>query len=117
MTQKKSIAEKNLCWKEALLEDPEFLKTIVEEVLQQVLEGEMDQTLQAGKGERTPFRLGYRSGYYQRTLVTRVGKLELRVPQDRKGRFSTQLFDGSAVLEFGRDVRAGCFDAQGQEGD
>ena len=40
-----------------------------------------------------PRRLGYRSGYYTRTLVTRVGKLELRVPQDRDGRFSTELFE------------------------
>ncbi len=47
----------------------------------------------AGKGERTAARLGYRSGYYSRTLVTRVGKLELRVPQDRDGRFSTELFE------------------------
>jgi transposase-like protein len=38
-------------------------------------------------------RLGYRSGYDTRTLVTRVGKLELRVPQDRDGRFSTELFE------------------------
>ena len=37
--------------------------------------------------------MGYRSGYYVRNLVTRVGKLELRVPQDRQGRFSTQLFE------------------------
>ena len=36
---------------------------------------------------------GYRSGYYARTLITRVGKLELRVPQDRDGRFSTELFE------------------------
>ena len=27
------------------------------------------------------------------TLVTRVGALELRVPQDRHGRFSTELFE------------------------
>jgi transposase-like protein len=26
-------------------------------------------------------------------LITRVGKLELRVPQDREGRFSTELFE------------------------
>ncbi|ESY94395.1 hypothetical protein X738_24795 [Mesorhizobium sp. LNHC209A00] len=26
-------------------------------------------------------------------MVTRVGKLELRVPQDRAGRFSTELFE------------------------
>src|SRR3712207_8776992 len=35
----------------------------------------------------------YRAGYYGRTLITRVGKLELRVPQDRDGRFSTELFE------------------------
>jgi transposase-like protein len=37
--------------------------------------------------------LGYRSGYYTRSLITRVGKIELRVPQDRAGRFSTELFE------------------------
>src|SRR3546814_2847460 len=42
---------------------------------------------------RSDARLGYRSGHYPRTLVTRVGKLELRVPQDRAGRFSTELFE------------------------
>ena len=36
---------------------------------------------------------GYRSGYYGRTLITRVGKLDLRVQQDRSGRFSTELFE------------------------
>ena len=50
-----------------------------------------------GRGARrasaSAARLGYRSGYYSRTLVTRVGKLELRVPQDREGRFSTELFE------------------------
>ena len=53
----------------------------------------MNEALHAGKGERTAGRLGYRSGHYGRTLVTRVGKLELRVPQDRQGRFSTELFE------------------------
>jgi putative transposase len=80
-------------WKAALLEDRDFLKGIVQEVLQQILEQEMEESLQAARGERTPRRLGYRAGYYARTLVTRVGKLELRVPQDREGRFSTRLFE------------------------
>merc|ERR1712150_222908 len=53
----------------------------------------MTETVGAAKGERTEERLGYRAGYYGRTLVTRVGKLELRVPQDRNGRFSTELFE------------------------
>jgi len=42
-------------------------------------------------GRRTPNRQGYRSGYYGRTLITRVGKLELRVPHDRQGRFRTEI--------------------------
>lgn len=57
------------------------------------MEGKMDEALGAQKGERTPERLGYRSGYYGRTLVTRVGKLTLRVPQDRQGRFRTEVFE------------------------
>jgi putative transposase len=60
--------------------------------MQQMLEVEMTDALGAAKSERTGARLGYRAGYYSRTLVTRVGKLELRVPQDRDGRFSTELF-------------------------
>jgi len=62
-------------------------------VLQEVLEQEMTDALGAEKGERSPGRLGYRCGYYRRGLVTRVGKLELRIPQDRQGHFSTQIFE------------------------
>jgi putative transposase len=78
----------------ALLErDEDFLRSAVEALLQAVLEAEMSLAVGAEKGERTPARLGYRSGYYGRSLITRVGTLELRVPQDRQGRFSTQLFE------------------------
>jgi putative transposase len=75
-----------------VLGEDDALKKLLQTLVQQVLEAEMDQALEAGKGERTAGRLGYRSGYYTRSLVTRVGKLELRVPQDRQGRFSTELF-------------------------
>ena len=92
MTQKQNTS-KEAGWKALFEEDQDFLKVLVREVLQEVLEAEMEATVGAGKSERTPSRLGYRSGYYSRTLITRVGKLELRVPQDRQGRFSTQLFD------------------------
>ena len=74
-------------------ERPDWLRDLVEEVVQRVLEGEMDDALCAQKGERTPGRRGYRSGYYPRTLVTRVGKLALRVPQDRNGYFRTEVFE------------------------
>jgi hypothetical protein len=79
--------------KALLAEDQDFLRPIVEAVLQELVEAEMTEALCAEKGERTAARLGYRAGYYPRTLVTRVGKLELRVPQDRHGRFSTELFE------------------------
>jgi putative transposase len=83
-------------WKAALVElvkEGDYLRTVVEEVVQQILEAEMDETLGAEKGERTANRRGYRSGHYSRTLVTRVGKLELRVPQDRQGHFRTEVFE------------------------
>ncbi len=79
--------------RQMLAEDGDLLKTIIEETVQQVLEAEMEEALQASKGERSENRLGYRSGYYGRTLVTRVGKIELRVPQDRQGRFRTEVFE------------------------
>jgi hypothetical protein len=71
--------------KALLAEDGEFLRALARAALQEVLEAEMTEALSAEKGERTAGRLGYRSGYYDRTLITRVGKLELRVPQDRAG--------------------------------
>jgi putative transposase len=79
--------------KAVLAEDEEFLRALVRMALQEVLEAEMTEALGAEKGERASGRQGYRSGYYGRTLITRVGKLELRVPQDRTGRFSTELFE------------------------
>src|SRR5262249_10762733 len=78
---------------ELLAKSPDGLREMVRAVMQEVLEAEMTDAVGAEKGERTPARLSYRSGYYSRTLVTRVGKLELRVPQDRDGRFSTELFE------------------------
>jgi putative transposase len=79
--------------KDLLSHHPDGLREIVRAVMQEMLEAEMTDALQAEKSERTSARLGYRSGYYTRTLITRVGKLELRVPQDRDGRFSTELFE------------------------
>lgn len=86
-----SISREEL--KRVLMEDADFLKPLMQMVLQEVLEAEMDEALGASKGERSTERKGYRSGYYSRQLVTRVGKLELRIPQDRQGRFSTEVFE------------------------
>lgn len=76
----------------ALLDDPEFLRGLVERAVQAILEAEMTAHLGAARYERTAARTGYRNGTKPRTLHTRVGTLELRVPQDRDGTFSPDLF-------------------------
>lgn len=91
MAQKKHSAASAL--KQLLSEETDWLKPLIENVLQQVLEAEMEDCVGASKSERTSTRTGYRSGHYRRTLITRVGKIELRVPQDRQGRFRTELFE------------------------
>jgi putative transposase len=90
MALNKNWTEK-IDWKEELSGQDDFLRQIVHRVVQEALEAEMDEAVGAEKGERTQQRVGYRSGYYSRILVTRVGKLELRVPQDRQGRFRTEV--------------------------
>ncbi len=73
-------------------DDPDFLRLIVERVIQELLEAEMTAHLHAEPYERSTTRMGYRNGYKPRQLNTRVGTLTLQVPQDRDGTFSTQLF-------------------------
>src|SRR5919109_1350788 len=92
MTQKKDNA-KGPDWKEIFESNPDGLRALVQQIVQEVLEADMDDAVGAQKSERTPERMGYRAGYYTRTLVTRVGKLVLRVPQDRQGRFRTEVFE------------------------
>ena len=91
MTERKGKGE-GIDVKALLAADEGFIRTVVQRTLQEMLEAEMTEAVGAGKGERTASRLAYRSGHYSRTLITGVGKLELRVPQDRDGRFSTELF-------------------------
>jgi putative transposase len=92
MTEKKHSSRLNEV-KALLANEPDVMKALVKEVLQEVLDGEMTEFLGADRSERNSGRMGYRSGYYSRGLVTRIGKLELRVPRDRNGEFSTALFE------------------------
>jgi putative transposase len=83
---------KSVAAKEWIASDQELMKALVREALQQILESEMTEQIGAA-GERSLDRLAYRAGYYTRNLVTRIGELELRIPRDREGRFSTELFE------------------------
>jgi putative transposase len=73
--------------------DDDFLRSAVRAAIQAALEAEMTEALSAERRERVDGRLGYRSGSYSRSLITRVGTIELRVPRDRCGLFSTELFE------------------------
>jgi len=79
--------------KALVAQDRDFLRPVVQSVMQEVLEVQLTEQLGAERYERTEGRVSYRSGHYRRQLVTRVGRIELRVPQDRRGHFSTDLFD------------------------
>ena len=50
-----------------LLDDPGFLKEIVERVLQELLEAEMTEHMGAAPYERSEARTGHRNGYKPRT--------------------------------------------------
>ena len=61
----------------------EGVKAILEEVLQE----EMTEHLEAGYRELTPTRRGERNGHYQCNLLTPAGKIErLEIPRDREGK-------------------------------
>ncbi len=76
-----------------LLEQPAALGKLVETILNQVLEAQIREHLGADRYERTEEREGYRNGFRERQLDTRVGPLTLRVPQTRDGSFSTDIFE------------------------
>ena len=57
MTRKQNSA-KQMDWKAMMAEQQDFLRPLIREVLQQVMEAEMDEALGAKKGERSSNRIG-----------------------------------------------------------
>ena len=68
------------------------VSALLESVLNQILQAEATEQLQAEPYERTDDRQGYRNGSYPHKLTTRVGTLTLRIPRLRDGKFSTEMF-------------------------
>jgi transposase-like protein len=75
-----------------LIDDKDFLKQLLTDSLQSILDAEFDRFIKAGHYERSQDRQGYRNGRYSRRLKTRVGCIELEVCRDRDGLFQTELF-------------------------
>lgn len=68
------------------------LRQMLTTIVHEVLEHEFAAVVGAAPYERSPGRSGWRNGYRERQWRTRVGRLELRIPRDRAGRFQPSLF-------------------------
>ncbi|WHX48234.1 IS256 family transposase [Paenibacillus woosongensis] len=65
---------------------------LLESVLNQVLQAQVTEQVEADRYERSEDRQGYRNGTYPHQLHTRVGTITLSVPRIRGGKFTTELF-------------------------
>lgn len=76
-----------------LFVDEGLLRSMVETMVETVLQEEVERYLGVGRYERSEGRRGYRNGSKPRTMRTAVGELQLQVPQVRDGGFRTQVFE------------------------
>ena len=67
--------------------DGDFLRGVAEAVVRLLMETDVDRLIGAGRHERTPERSTYRNGHCDRTLDTRLGNLQLRIPKLRQSSY------------------------------
>ena len=67
--------------------DEDFLRSVAEAVLQIIMEADVEGLVGAGRHERSGDRTTWRNGYRDRTLETRLGPLNLKVPKLRTGSY------------------------------
>ncbi len=67
--------------------DGDFLRSVAEAVVQLLMETDVEGMIGAGRHERTGDRQTYRNGFRDRTLDTRLGSLQLRIPKLRQGSY------------------------------
>jgi len=67
--------------------DGDFLRAVAEAVVQMLMEADVEGVIGAGRHERTGERTTYRNGYRDRSLDTRLGSLQLRIPKLRQGSY------------------------------
>lgn len=66
-------------------DDGDFLRVLAETTLNRLMDFDAENAIGAARHERSPDRTTYRNGYRERTLETRVGALELKIPKLRTG--------------------------------
>lgn len=68
-------------------DDGNFLRSLAETVLQILMEADVEGLIGAGRYERSGERTTWRNGHRERTLDTRLGSLNLRIPKLRTGTY------------------------------
>ncbi|WP_413989139.1 IS256 family transposase [Labrys okinawensis] len=79
--------------------DPDFLRAIAESVLQLIMEADVDGLIGAGRYERGESRQTWRNGYRDRTLDTRLGTLNLKIPKMRTGAYFPGFLEPRKTVE------------------
>jgi transposase-like protein len=77
----------------------DFLRTIAEAVLQLIMEVDVEGLIGAGRHERAENRTTWRNGYRERTLDTRLGTLNLKVPKLRQGSYFPSFLEARKMSE------------------
>ena len=77
----------------------DFLRTIAESVLQLLMEADVDGLIGAGRHERAENRTTWRNGYRDRSLDTRIGTLNLKVPKLRQGSYFPGFLEARKMSE------------------
>lgn len=70
-----------------------MVRDTVEQTLNGLLDAEADQLCNAKRYERTEARTDQRAGNYKRTLHTKAGPVQLKVPKLRKATFETAIIE------------------------
>src|SRR6187549_628836 len=83
------MAEERLALAELLekVGEGDFLRSVAEAVLQLLMETDIEGLIGAGRYERNGERTTWRNGFRERSLDTRLGSLQLRIPKLRQGSY------------------------------
>ena len=79
--------------------DGDFLRIVAEAVVQLLMEADVEGMIGAGRHERTLDRATYRNGYRDRSLDTRLGSLQLRIPKLRQGSYFPPFLEPRKLTE------------------
>lgn len=83
----------------AKADDPDFLRQAAATVVQMLIEVDVEGRIGAGRHQRSGDRITYRNGYRDRSLDTRLGEVQLRIPKLRQGSYFPPFLEARKTSE------------------